>query len=151
MDWPQAVLRGPTRAVDRAITAGLSNNLMNQNTPGGAMSPILNPSRTAAGRDESRRKGVFWPRLESQPDIDGALDGGILFAFIVAGAGTLSVMFRILPRTSLVDRALFAGFGFGMAGSSRVFAIGAFAPCLPGASTPLPRGAAGDRASSSVP
>lgn len=98
------------------------------------MRPILNLSRTATrnGRDESRWKAFLWPRLESQPDIDGALDRGTLFAFIVAGAGALFVIFRILPLTSLVDCALFAGFGFGIAKRSRVCAIGAFALYLLG-------------------
>lgn len=96
------------------------------------MCPILNLSRTAAGCDEWRWKAFFWPKLTSKPNIDAALERGILFAFIVAGAGTLFVIFRILPLASLVDCVLFAGFGFGMTKRSRVCAIGTFALYLLG-------------------
>jgi hypothetical protein len=74
-------------------------------------------------REESRIKTLLWPDLGTLPGIESAIDNGKVTAFAIAGITVLLVLFRMFAAASLMDAAIFAGFGYGIGRKSRTCAI----------------------------
>jgi hypothetical protein len=74
-------------------------------------------------REESRVKTLLWPDLGTLPGIESAIDNGKATAFAIAGITLLLVLFRMFPAASLMDAAIYAGFGYGIGRKSRTCAI----------------------------